>query len=153
MSASAAERLKLLLVQDETYVQGSRHLMTHRMAIAIGLLVSGAMLVALVVLIATADCRTNYRYLMWKWGYGQYDPETSLRYMCHDCAFRQSLVGKTKTEIRRLFPRLAAPADGNQYQRRYANEVQKMDFVWIDESNFGFEFVNGRVKAVHLIKG
>jgi hypothetical protein len=97
---------------------------------------------------------TNFRYVLWKhhlYTYPENKPPGS--FFGVDLQFRNSLIGKTKDEIRSWFPDLIPPKDGDPYQIAYYSDVSRTDFLWIANSNWGFEFEDGRVKRIRLIKG
>lgn len=111
--------------------------------------------VALLLLAAgtTDSHHTDAKYIMWKLGWAQVEPETTLQYLNVDVRFRQYLRGKTKSEVKKWFPDLRPPSEANEYQQYYAQFLKEMDFLWIGESAWGIEFQEGKVKRFHLWKG
>ncbi|MFT5128298.1 MAG: hypothetical protein ACI8W8_001908 [Rhodothermales bacterium] len=103
---------------------------------------------------ATADShRTNLRYHMWKQGWTQNAPETAIRYLNVDAKFRESLRGKTKTEVQEWFSDLRPLSAANSYQQYYNQHLDQATLLWIGESPWGIEFEDGRLKEFRLMKG
>ena len=97
---------------------------------------------------------TSIRFIAWKWGYGSYENSQAMRFINLDPEFRDSLKGKTLDEVRHWFPDLRKPGENtNSYQDRDKDYTIGKDFRWIGESNWGIEFVNGRVHEFDCVKG
>ena len=97
---------------------------------------------------------TSLRYIAWKWGVGSYEYSQAPRFMNVDVEFRESLKGKTLDEVRHWFPDMRKPGENtNSYQDFYNKYTENKDFLWIGESNWGIEFVNGRVHDFDCLKG
>ena len=124
------------------------------------ILLVGLMVVA-TVLVATYpytlgkldDPKFNWEYNQWKRGKSDYDPSLALRYLNIDVDFRLSLRGKSKNEIRVLFPDLRDPVRSNTYQEYYLDSIKGMDFLWIGDSAWGIEFEEVGLRQFHLLKG
>ena len=119
------------------------------------ILIAAGLLVLIAIGLGSADDhRTNAKYLGWKFGLCRYNPATALRYLNVDVRFRESLVGKTKAEVMRLFPDLRPTTKANDYQRAYTRDVEGIDFMWIGDSGWGIVFDDdGRLKEFRLMKG
>ena len=74
-----------------------------------------ALLIVCIALAFSDSHQTNIRYLMWKWGWTDYSPEISMRYMTVDAPFRNSLKGKDRQEIAKWFPDLRVETKPEQY--------------------------------------
>jgi len=109
----------------------------------------------LIIGLAFSDShQMNLPYLMWKWGWTDYSPETSMRYMTCDGDFQKSLEGKTKIEILHWFPDLRVETKPDQYldaSKPFFIDVP--DFLWIGDTQWAIGFENNRVKGFYLIKG
>lgn len=125
--------------------------MKKKVTISIGI---SALLIACTALALSDNHQTNIRYLMWKWGWTNYSPETSMRYMTCDGDFQKSLEGKTKTEIRKWFPDLRVETKPDQYlDTSQPFFIGVPDFLWIGDTQWAIGFENNRVEGFYLIKG
>lgn len=110
--------------------------------------------VGVAVLCLTADSHnSNYKYLLWKHGYREFDPAIACRYLHVDSDFRMSLIGKTKDEMRAVFPILKDRALSNEYQQHYNQFLESQDALWIGESNWAAIFQNEKLVEIQLLKG
>lgn len=125
--------------------------MKKKITISIGIM---ALMIVCIALAFSDSHQTNIRYLMWKWRWTDYSPETSMRYMTCDGNFHKSLEGKTETEIRKWFPDLRVETKPDQYlDASKPFFIDAPDFLWIGDTQWAIGFENDRVKGFYLIKG
>lgn len=109
---------------------------------------------AFAILFGTADShQTNARYIAWKMGWSDYDPKVALRYLNVDVKFRKGLHGRGLSQVSEYFPDLRTLDKSNDYQSYYRGSITYEEFYWIDDSAWGIEFQNGRLREFHLFKG
>jgi len=91
---------------------------------------------------------------MWKWGWTDYSPEISMRYMNVDPSFRDSLKGMTITEIMKWFPDLREEENPDQYlDSSQPFYIETPDFLWIGDTQWAIGFKSKKVEEFYLIKG
>ncbi|MFP6582643.1 MAG: hypothetical protein VCD00_08820 [Candidatus Hydrogenedentota bacterium] len=97
--------------------------------------------------------QTNIRYVAWKWGYGELEPDYALRFFAVDVKFRMGLYGKSKVEFEEFFPILKSPDLANDYQESYHEHMKIGDFYWMGETAWVVEFEDGVVSEIYPMKG
>ena len=116
---------------------------------------AGAFMVATaLIVLGFDDSHHNLKYVMWKhhlWSYNH----LSLKYLNVDPAFRMSLIGKTRAEVERWFPRpILQPSDKADGYLRYCDPVvYDPEFCWIDGTRWGITFKRGKVTDIRYFKG
>ncbi len=98
--------------------------------------------------------QANLRWILWKHHLWPYDANIALRYLNVDVGFRQSLEGKTRSDIQRFFPVLVSPDHPlTAEQKYYSKDMHDRDWWWIDDSNWAILFDGGKVEDIRPIKG
>lgn len=94
----------------------------------------------------------NYKYLLWKNGWGEFNPDY-LRFLNVDIDHRQSLIGKSLTEIEELFPSLHDTTQPiADFQTDHLHISPHSDYRQIGGSDWVIEFEHDRVKTFHCWK-
>lgn len=76
-----------------------------------------------------------------------------LKYFNVDTRFRMSLNGKKVDEVRHYFPVLRPLDQSNEFQQHYVSNLKTTDALWIGDSNWALEVIDGVVIDVVLLKG
>jgi hypothetical protein len=78
-----------------------------------------------------------------------------LKFINVDVKFKQGLIGKSKDEIIKIFPKLKEKEFSNDHQKSYLNvwSIQNKDFLWIGESAWIIIFEDGKLKHFIILKG
>ena len=92
----------------------------------------------------------NIRHIGWKWGILPYDRDTVLRFLNVDVSFRDSLLGKTRSELETWFPKLALP-DEEQLQNYPI--LKTLEALSLDHSHWFLIFKNGKLVDFICLKG
>ncbi|MGJ8697624.1 MAG: hypothetical protein ACSHYF_15005 [Verrucomicrobiaceae bacterium] len=120
----------------------------------ISVLFVGIVLGPLILLILTSQNshRFNWGYQTWKLGWSDFEPEY-LQFLTQDALLREELVGKSLSEIEKLFPDLHGPERATDYQSYYSSYIDHPNYRWIGDSAWTIELEDGHVKALHIWKG
>ena len=97
----------------------------------------------------------NIRYVFWKAGVYKMDPDVATETMIGDASSDQSVVGKTKLQLRARFGYLVAPADASTYLRGcYQHSPWKdRDVLFIRRSPWMIVFDDNKATNLVLAKG
>lgn len=95
----------------------------------------------------------SLRYILWKKGVHPYPSEIIRTALCADIHRNELIRGKTKEEIKQMFPN-AQEESVNDYQKRYeSTDLKGKDYLWLDENHVVFFFENGLATEIGLMKG
>lgn len=119
------------------------------------MMVSSAVLICWKLTYPSESDPKNIKYVLWKNGLYPLNPNVATHTMIGDAGHDELVLGKTKTQLRKKFGYLLAPADASPYLRGcYQNSAWKdKDVVFVRDSAWMVIFDGDKATELVLIKG